>query len=48
MAVKAKSVYALYEGSLAQARIANDLEPLRLMQDAVMDLLGATAEARPG
>jgi len=46
--VKAKSVYALYEGSLAQARIANDLEPLRLMQDAVMDLLGATAEARPG
>lgn len=44
---KAKSVYALYEGSLAQARIANDLEPLRLMLDSVMDLLGAAAEARP-
>lgn len=46
--VKAKAVYALYEGSLAQARIANDIEPLRLMLDSVMDLLGATAEARPG
>lgn len=45
---KAKAVYALYEGSLAQARITNDLEPLRLMLDSVMDLLGATAEARPG
>ena len=46
--VKAKSVYAFYEGSLAQARIANDLEPLRLMPDAVMDLLGATSAARSG
>ena len=46
--VKAKSVYAFYEGSLAQARIANDLEPLRLMPDAVMDLLGATSAARAG
>lgn len=45
---KAKAVYALYEGSLAQARITNDLEPLRLMLDSVMDLLGAAAEARPG
>lgn len=42
---KAKAVYALYEGSLAQARIMNDLEPLRLMLDSVMDLLGAPSEA---
>lgn len=46
--VKAKAVFAYYEGSLAQARIANDLEPLRLMPDAVMNLLGASAAARPG
>ncbi|MCW1887063.1 TetR/AcrR family transcriptional regulator [Luteolibacter flavescens] len=44
--VKAKSVYALYEGSLAQARIANDLDPLRVMLGSVMDLIGATAEVR--
>ncbi len=45
--VKAKAVYALYEGSLAQARIANDLEPLRLLPDSVMDLLGASEAIRP-
>ncbi len=45
---KAKTLYALYEGSLAQARIANDLEPLRMLPDAAMDLLGVSLAGRPG
>lgn len=45
--VKARSVYALYEGSLAQARIHNDLDPLRILPDAAMNLLGVAPSARP-
>jgi TetR/AcrR family transcriptional regulator, transcriptional repressor for nem operon len=40
-AVKAKCLFALFEGSLAQARIQNDLEILRNLPDAAMDLVGA-------
>jgi TetR/AcrR family transcriptional regulator, transcriptional repressor for nem operon len=39
--VKAKCLFALFEGSLAQARIQNDLEILRSLPDAAMDLVGA-------
>ena len=40
-ASKAKCLFALFEGSLAQARIHNDLEILKNLPDAAMDLLGA-------
>ena len=46
--VKAKSLYAFYEGSLAQARIQNDLEPIRILPEAAMNLLGVGQEARVG
>lgn len=39
--LKAKCLFALFEGSLAQARIQNDLEILRSLPDAAMDLVGA-------
>lgn len=39
--IKAKCLFALFEGSLAQARIQNDLELLRNLPDAAMDLVGA-------
>jgi len=38
--VKAKCLFALFEGSLAQARIQNDLEILQSLPDAAMDLAG--------
>jgi TetR/AcrR family transcriptional regulator, transcriptional repressor for nem operon len=38
--VKAKCLFAIFEGSLAQARIQNDLEILRNLPDAAMDLVG--------
>jgi len=40
-AAKAKCLFALFEGSLAQARIENDLEYLRILPDTALDLLGA-------
>lgn len=40
-AVKAKCLFALFEGSLAQARIQNDLDFLRTLPDASLDILGA-------
>jgi TetR/AcrR family transcriptional repressor of nem operon len=40
-AMKAKCLFALFEGSLAQARIQNDLEILRVLPQAAMGLLGA-------
>lgn len=40
-AAKAKCLYALFEGSLAQARIQNDLEFLRNLPSSVMEILGA-------
>lgn len=40
-AAKAKCLYAFFEGSLAQARIQNDLEYLRALPSGAMDLLGA-------
>lgn len=39
-ALKAKCLFALFEGSLAQARIQNDLEVLRILPQAGMELLG--------
>lgn len=44
--VKAKNIYAFYEGTLAQARIQNDVEPLRIVADAAMDMLGVAQAAR--
>ncbi len=41
---KAKCLFALFEGSLGQARIQNDLEFLRVLPGTVADLLGV---ARP-
>lgn len=38
--VKAKCLFALFEGSLGQARIQNDLEILRSLPEASMGLLG--------
>lgn len=37
---KAKCLFALFEGSLGQARIQNDLEFLRVLPNTVADLLG--------
>ncbi|MDB6156224.1 MAG: TetR family transcriptional regulator [Chthoniobacteraceae bacterium] len=41
--LKAKCLFALFEGSLAQARIQNDLEVLRILPQAGMGLLGVPA-----
>lgn len=38
---KAKCLFALFEGTLGQARIQNDPEALRPLADASMDILGA-------
>jgi len=38
---KAKCLFALFEGSLGQARIQNDLEFLRVLPENALDLLGA-------
>jgi TetR/AcrR family transcriptional repressor of nem operon len=38
---KAKCLFALFEGSLGQARIHNDLAYLSVLPDTAMDLLGA-------
>ncbi|HEY5893984.1 MAG TPA: TetR/AcrR family transcriptional regulator [Chthoniobacterales bacterium] len=40
---KAKCLFALFEGSLGQARIQNDLEFLRVLPETAMELLGAKA-----
>jgi TetR/AcrR family transcriptional repressor of nem operon len=40
-ATKAKCLFALFEGSMAQARIHNDLGYLRDLPETVMDILGA-------
>ena len=45
--IKAKAVYTLYEGSLTEARIQNNLEPLRILPEIVADFLGAASMARP-
>jgi len=37
---KAKCLFALFEGSLAQARIQNDLEFLRILPETALTLLG--------
>jgi len=42
---KAKSLFALFEGCLGQARIQNDLEFLRTLPQTGMDLLGAKRSA---
>jgi len=39
-AAKAKALFACYHGTLAQARIQNDLEMLRDFKQVAMDLLG--------
>ena len=45
---KAKSLFALFEGSMAQARIQNDLEVLRNLPQVGMDILGAKRLATTG
>lgn len=40
---KARVLFAFYEGSLAQARIANSLEPIRNLTAGAMELLGVAA-----
>lgn len=42
---KAKCLFALFEGSLGQARIQNDLEFLRILPETVADLLGVKRSA---
>ncbi|MDB6077089.1 MAG: TetR family transcriptional regulator [Akkermansiaceae bacterium] len=42
---KAKCLYALFEGSLAQARIQNDLEFLRTLPSSAMEVLGVRKDA---
>lgn len=42
---KAKVLFAFYEGTLAQARIANSLEPIRGLMAGALELLGASATA---
>jgi len=44
--LKAKAIYTLYAGSLTEARIQNSLEPLHLLPEIVMDLLGAPLTAK--
>lgn len=39
---KAKGLFACYQGTLAQARIQNNLELLREFKDVALDILGAT------
>lgn len=46
-ALKAKCVFALFEGSLGQARIQNDLEVLRILPEAGLGLLGAVRLSEP-
>jgi TetR/AcrR family transcriptional regulator, transcriptional repressor for nem operon len=38
---KARALFACYEGTLAQARIQNDLELIRNFKEVAMDVLGA-------
>lgn len=45
--MKARCLFALFEGSLAQARIQDDLEILRTLPDSAMDLLGVAPENIP-
>ena len=42
---KAKMLFACYHGTLAQARIQNDLELLRNFKERAMDVLGAKPAA---
>jgi len=42
---KAKTLFACYHGTLAQARIQNDLELLRNFKEIAMDVLGAKPAA---
>ena len=44
-AAKAKCLFAFFEGCLAQARIHNDLSYLKDLQDAALDILGASKAA---
>ena len=44
-AAKAKCLFALFEGSLAQARIQNDLEFLRVLPESSLAILGAKRTA---
>ena len=42
---KAKTLFAVYNGTLAQARIQNDLELIRDFKDVAMDVLGVKRAA---
>ena len=41
---KAQMLVAFFQGSLAQARIENDVRPLRGLAAGALDLLGATSQ----
>jgi TetR/AcrR family transcriptional repressor of nem operon len=43
--LKARCLFALVEGSMTQARIHNDLEILRILPQAAMDMLGVRTPA---
>ena len=45
---KAKGLFACYQGTLAQARIHNDLEPLREFKYLARDILGVTQGVAAG
>ena len=45
---KAKGLFACYQGTLAQARIHNDLEPIREFKYLARDILGVTQGAAAG
>jgi TetR/AcrR family transcriptional repressor of nem operon len=42
-AAKARMVFALYQGTLTQAKIQNSVEPLRELKAGVFELLGVTS-----
>lgn len=45
---KAQMLVAFFQGSLAQARIENDVRPLRRLADGALELLGAEQKASAG
>jgi TetR/AcrR family transcriptional repressor of nem operon len=45
---KAKGLFACYQGTLAQARIQNNLEPVREFKHLARDILGLTQGVAAG
>ena len=46
--LKAKALFSCYQGTLAQARISNDLQPLLDFKNLALDVLGARRPAAAG